>query len=122
VTVYVDDWRQAAQVGPIRDRWSHLLADDQDELHQFAARLGLRRTAFQRHRHPAGNHYDVTDRLRLEAIALGAVAITWREAGRMLRAAKRGAGGTDGWPPRPDQPKVSGPASPPGAASARRSR
>jgi hypothetical protein len=47
VTVYVDDAAIAATVGWITSRWSHLIADDKDELHAFAARLGLRRAWFQ---------------------------------------------------------------------------
>ena len=47
MTVYVDDAAIAATVGRITSRWSHLIADDQAELHSFAARLGLRRAWFQ---------------------------------------------------------------------------
>ncbi len=87
MAVYVDDWRQKATLGPVEGRWSHLLADSEEELHQFADRLGLRRAWFQRHRrHPALNHYDVTEETRERAVALGAVPLTWREAARMLRA------------------------------------
>ncbi|MHB1583790.1 MAG: DUF4031 domain-containing protein [Acidimicrobiales bacterium] len=90
MAVYVDDWRQPATVGRVDGRWSHLLADSEEELHAFAERLGLRRAWFQRsRRHPAFDHYDVTDDLRREAIRLGAVAISWRQAGRMLRARRR---------------------------------
>jgi len=86
VTVYVDDWRQPARIGPVTASWSHLLADDHEELHRLADRLGLRRAWFQEHRrHRALNHYDVTEDTRHRAIALGAVPITWREAGRMIR-------------------------------------
>ena len=90
MAVYVDDWRQRARIGPVEDRWSHLLADTDLELHDFAARLGLRRVWFQEHRrHPALDHYDVTDAVREDAIALGAVSLTWREAGRMVRTRRR---------------------------------
>jgi hypothetical protein len=96
VTVYVDNWRQRAEVGPIAARWSHLLADEEEELHRFAGRLGIRRSAFQNRRHPARHHYDVTDALRARAIALGARSISWREAGSLI-AARRAASA----PPRP---------------------
>ena len=43
MTVYVDSLRIPATVGRITARWSHLVADSDDELHAFAARLGLRR-------------------------------------------------------------------------------
>ena len=53
MTVYVDDavtlWRGR--------RWAHLMADSLDELHAFAARLGLPRHAFQDK--TSGAHYDV---------------------------------------------------------------
>jgi hypothetical protein len=43
VAVYVDDalwlWQGL--------KWCHLLADDIDELHRFAARLGVYRTSYQ---------------------------------------------------------------------------
>ena len=92
MTVYVDDASIAATVGRLTARWSHLIADDQDELHAFALRLGLRREWFQdpltktRGVRPAPGsraaenwHYDVTAGKRLRAIQLGAVAVTWRE-------------------------------------------
>ena len=63
MTVYLDDWRQPARLGPVDDRWSHLVADTDEELHAFAARLGMRREWFQ---HKAGRphqaHYDVPER------------------------------------------------------------
>ena len=92
MTVYLDDWRQPARLGPVDDRWSHLVADTDDELHAFAARLGMRREWFQ---HKAGRphqaHYDVPERARREALDLGAVPVTWRQVGRMMRE-RRGAG------------------------------
>jgi hypothetical protein len=91
VAVYVDDWRQWARVGPIEARWSHLTADTDDELHEFAARLGLRRGAFQDHRDPTRHHYDVPEAVRRRAIAAGAVALTWREAAHRRRSARAGA-------------------------------
>jgi len=74
VAVYVDDAR-------IRWRgmqWSHLVADSPDELHEAAARLGLRREWAQDKGRTL--HYDLPEELRLRAIELGvAVAISWRE-------------------------------------------
>lgn len=90
MTVYVDDWRQEATVGPVTARWSHLTADTTGELHVFAAALGMRRAWFQAHPHdPLRHHYDVTDRLRDEAIARGAVQVTWRQAARRRRERRR---------------------------------
>jgi hypothetical protein len=90
LTVYVDDWRQRATIRHREDRWSHLLADDQEELHAMAARLGIPPRGYQRHRRSAAlNHYDLPEQLRLEAIALGAVAVTWRQLARLTREWRR---------------------------------
>ena len=73
------------------DRWAHLVSDvSYDELHDFAARLGIPRRAFQ------GDHYDVPAWLRLEAIELGAVPVDSRVLVRRLRAAglRRRSSGT----------------------------
>lgn len=86
MAVYLDDWRQPARLGSVEDRWSHLVADDEEELHEFAARLGMRREWYQhRHARPHQGHYDVPERIRAEAVALGAEPVTWRDLGRMLR-------------------------------------
>lgn len=74
MTVYVDDMRVPARVGRINARWSHLMADTDEELHEFAARLGLRRSWHQKPGTPI-SHYDVTDSKRDEALRLGAVPI-----------------------------------------------
>ena len=87
MTVYLDDWRQPAHLGPVDDRWSHLVADTDEELHAFAERLGMRREWFQgRTARPHHAHYDVPERARAEALDNGAVEVTWRQLGRMLRA------------------------------------
>lgn len=50
--------------------WSHLVADSLDELHTFAARLGLQRRWFQsKSLYP---HYDVTASVRARALSMGA--------------------------------------------------
>lgn len=86
MTVYLDDWRQPARLGPVDDRWSHLVADTDDELHAFAARMGMRREWFQhKEARPHQSHYDLPERARPEALALGAVPVTWRQVGRMMR-------------------------------------
>jgi hypothetical protein len=90
LTVYVDDWRQRATVRNRTDRWSHLLADDPGELHAMAAALGIPPRGYQRHRRSAAlNHYDLPEGLRLRAIELGAVAVTWREMARLTREWRR---------------------------------
>jgi Protein of unknown function (DUF4031) len=55
-------------------RWAHLLADDLDELHAFAARLDLARACFQDLR--SGAHYDVDAALRERALTLGAIPVS----------------------------------------------
>jgi hypothetical protein len=86
MTVYVDDMRRLAKIGRLNARWSHLTADTDEELHEFAAKLGLSRRTAQ---FPGTwkSHYDVTDFIRDRAMALGAVAIGYRstEAVTMLR-------------------------------------
>ena len=63
-------------------RWAHLASDTAfDELHDFAARLGLRREWFQ------GDHYDLPEHRWDEAVALGATPIDSRELVQRLRAA-----------------------------------
>ena len=79
MTVYVDDaatlWRG--------HRWAHLMADTLDELHDFAARLGIPRRAFQDK--TSGAHYDVTAQLREHAIALGAMPISRHRDRELMR-------------------------------------
>jgi hypothetical protein len=63
-------------------RWAHLVSDvSYDELHRFAAGLGLERDWFQ------GDHYDVPTEVRAEAIRRGARQVSSREIVLGLRAA-----------------------------------
>lgn len=93
--VYVDDMLMSATVDNggrgVKGKWSHLTATTEEELHAFAAQLGLRRSWFQpaklfpdnaynRERGQVGAmrsrfHYDVVERVRQKAIALGAVPL-----------------------------------------------
>jgi len=75
--------------------WFGLAADAEDELHAFAARLGIRRdsgTAVGSQQELVTRHYTLTEGERDRAVVLGAQAITAREADRMQRqqAAIRG--------------------------------
>ena len=74
MAVYVDDARI-----PWRGRsWSHLVAEDAEELHRAAAALGLPRAAAQDRGRTL--HYDLPDELRERAIERGiAKPIHWRE-------------------------------------------
>jgi hypothetical protein len=69
LAVYVDAaiWRWSGL------KWCHLLADDPDELHRFAALLGIKRVSFQGPPKSATPHYDLTGYERSKAITLGAI-------------------------------------------------
>ncbi|WP_036376663.1 DUF4031 domain-containing protein [Mycolicibacterium austroafricanum] len=92
--VYVDDMQRPAQVGRLNAVWSHLLADTDEELHAFAAQLGLRRVWFQKPGTPIA-HYDVTESKRQLALRLGAIPIGYmsRESMDLIRR-RRTARGT----------------------------
>lgn len=78
MSVYLDPPRLWPKVGRwVNKRWSHMIADSLDELHEMAARIGLRRSWFQ----GAGSmpHYDVMEVTRQKAVAAGAI-----ELGRRL--------------------------------------
>lgn len=99
MTVYVDRANIPATVGRLRSRWSHLTADTVEELHAFAAQLGLRREWFQtckRKCAPVGMpcphwHYDVTAPKRAEAVRLGAQEIDMHEMGALITARRHAA-------------------------------
>jgi hypothetical protein len=77
VTVYIDPptWPGHGRL------WSHLVSDTSyAELHEFAARLGIPRRAFER------DHYDVIAERYAGAIAAGAQPVSTREIVARLRA------------------------------------
>jgi hypothetical protein len=79
--VYVDDaiweWRGL--------RWAHLLADDTDDLHRFAAALGIHRTSYQGPPRTSVPHYDLTAYERRRALAHGAIACNREEIVAVVR-------------------------------------
>lgn len=96
MTVYVDDFGvPAPRAG--RGRWSHMIADTEEELHAMAEKIGLQRRWFQdprtnqtpRYRPDsyAANawHYDVVQTKRRMAIKAGAVEIGWRELPDLIK-------------------------------------
>ena len=68
MAVYVDDaiWHWRGR------KWCHLLADAPDELHRFAAALGLHRSSYQGPPKGSTPHYDLTSYERRRAIMQGA--------------------------------------------------
>lgn len=63
-------------------KMSHLLADTEQELHDLAARIGLKREWFQNHGTP---HYDLCQSKRRMAIAAGAIEIDRRQTVALIR-------------------------------------
>lgn len=62
-------------------RFAHLVSDESlDELHAFAARLGLPERAFHR------DHYDLPDAWWQDAVDAGATVVDARELVRRLKA------------------------------------
>ncbi|MFH8678165.1 DUF4031 domain-containing protein [Streptomyces lydicus] len=59
--------------------WSHLVSDESfDELHAFAARIGVPRRAFER------DHYDLPAERYADAVRAGAVEVGSKELLRRL--------------------------------------
>lgn len=100
MTVYVDNistWPTTIRC--FKGGSCHLVADTVEELHGFAAKLGLRRGWFQPSSWP---HYDLTPARREKAVALGAIPVTgrwlaqWRvEKRRSTHAIPEDSGGTE---------------------------
>ncbi|MEV7079410.1 DUF4031 domain-containing protein [Streptomyces sp. NPDC093516] len=75
MTIYIDPptWPGHGRL------WSHLVSDvSYDELHTFAARLGVPRRAFER------DHYDIPAQRYADVVAAGAVEVSSREVVRLL--------------------------------------
>jgi hypothetical protein len=94
MAVLVDDLREYPHTPLPFSHWCHLVSDTSfEELHEFAAGLGI-----PRHRFP-GDHYDLPPHLRARAVEHGAVEVSVRELtermagprGDRVRARRRGA-------------------------------
>ena len=72
MAVYVDD----VFIPYGRMKMCHMVADTEEELHEMADKIGMRREWFQNGSHP---HYDVSKSRRKMAVENGAVEITIRE-------------------------------------------
>jgi hypothetical protein len=84
--VYVDKLRDWGwKLGPS----CHLIADTNEELHEFAAKLGMRRAWFQKV--TSGPHYDLTASRRSVAVRLGAVELEDRPFHAKLKAWRQAA-------------------------------
>lgn len=87
MSVYVDaaiwTWRSL--------RWAHLLADDMDELHRFADKLGIHRSSFQALPRSSSPHYDTTAFERRRALAYGAIPCSRAEIVAALRRNRQNA-------------------------------
>jgi hypothetical protein len=74
MAILVDELREYPGVKLPFSVWCHMATDGSfDELHEFAAALGLRRRWFQR------DHYDLPAHVRERAVAAGAVEVPTRE-------------------------------------------
>jgi hypothetical protein len=58
----------------------HLFADTEEELHEMARRLGLKRMWFQPQKGNSVAHYDITPKKRQRAVATGAQELGARQA------------------------------------------
>lgn len=93
MSVYVDPLMPSRQYRESADkRWNwpkscHLTADTEQELHAFAARLGLKRAWFQgHHKNPVFWHYDLTENKRNQAVRMKAIEITWEQWHERVKA------------------------------------
>ena len=74
MAVMVDELREYPDVELPFKHWCHMAGDDGfEELHAFAARLGIPRWRFQ------GDHYDLPPHLRERAVELGAEEVSTRD-------------------------------------------
>lgn len=79
MAVYVDDMRARYR----RMIMCHMVADTEVELHAMADAIGVARRWHQ------GDHYDICLSKRKQAVAAGAVEITWRQASAIIACQKR---------------------------------
>jgi hypothetical protein len=76
--IYVDQLRiWPTKIRCFKKGSCHLFADTEEELHEFAAEIGLKKSYFQNGRNLA--HYDLNKSRRKHALALGASELEGRE-------------------------------------------
>jgi hypothetical protein len=62
----------------------HLLADTEEELHEMAAKIGMKRSWFQKGGKAEMPHYDLVASRSKKAVALGAIEINRKQLCEML--------------------------------------
>ena len=77
--VYVDDMN----IPYGRMKLCHMFADSDEELHEMAEKIGVPKKLWQSPQKTSGIHYDICLTKKAKAIELGAVSISWRQAGCM---------------------------------------
>lgn len=84
MAVYVDQplWRWAGH------KWGHMLADSEEELHRFAAMIGVHRLLYQGPPKTSAPHYDITGMERARALKLGAIDCNREEIVAVFRRVK----------------------------------
>lgn len=80
MTIYVDDFR-AKYRGMVM---CHMIADTEQELHDFADHIGIKRKHFQ------GDHYDICQAKKRLARQCGAIEVTRRQMVRLRRDFRAG--------------------------------
>lgn len=89
--IYVDEIMSCRQTSKWPyGRACHLMADSIEELHEFAGRLGLKRSWFQEKSLP---HYDLTAGMRSRAVRLGASEIDRNKFVEITRKYRPGSAG-----------------------------
>jgi hypothetical protein len=74
MAILVDDLREYSHTRLPFRHWCHLVSDTSfEELHEFAARIGIPRHRFQR------DHYDLPPHVRARAVENGAREVSTRE-------------------------------------------
>ena len=84
MSCYVDVLKSYPDAGLRFTEFCHLLADEREELHQMADRIGMPRRFFQDH--PWRWHYDLPAHLREAALQFGALPISTQTVASMLKA------------------------------------
>ena len=94
MTVYVDDiqdWTRVSKMRGLRyTHWCHMMADSEEELHEFASRIGLKRSWFQKKSETDHRwHYDLVPSKRAQAVRLGAREVDRRFIVQLVNARRQ---------------------------------